>query len=166
MKIIIDTREQNPLNFPFYNIVRQKLDEGDYTAQELLDYEQSTGQKTVRIERKGSAVELATNLTRGFSTFEKELQRLFDYERKIILCEFDEGLIHSYPYGSLPKHIIFTKNKKGKYVRRIKVRPQQLLDKIEYIKNIYEVEIVFIGSRDRAQSYVEEVLTNAIEKIS
>jgi len=167
MKIIIDTREKQPLDFGFIEIERIKLDEGDYTARELLDYEEKTGSKTVRIERKASITELANNLSKGFDTFEKEMKRLFDYERKILLLEFNPDNIKHFPFKcGLPNHIIFRKNKKGKYVRNIRMDGTQILNKLEYIKNIYDVEIIFAGSREYSAQLIETILQDAIQKIS
>ena len=66
MKIIIDTREQKPLNFEGHEIVRKKLDEGDYNVEELKTY--------IVIERK-SLQDFYGSIIQGHTRFKNELLR-------------------------------------------------------------------------------------------
>ena len=66
MKIIVDTREQKPLNFEGHETVRKKLDEGDYNVEELKNY--------IVIERK-SLCDFYGSIIQGHSRFRNELQR-------------------------------------------------------------------------------------------
>ena len=68
--IIIDTREQKPLWDPtFFKVIRQKLDEGDYTTEELLN--------KAHIERK-SGIDLYGSLIQNHKRFAAEIQRAIE----------------------------------------------------------------------------------------
>lgn len=66
MRIIIDTREQKPLEFKGHEIVRKKLDEGDYNVEEL--------QKFIVIERK-SLQDFYGSVITGHRRFRDEIIR-------------------------------------------------------------------------------------------
>lgn len=162
MIIIADTREQKPWAFMDHDVERKALKEGDYTTKELLELEKTTGRKTVRIERKASTSELAVNLGSKLVRFEKEMDKLLDYEEKYIICEFSLADILKFPENSgMPKHAWFKKNKQGKLVYRIKMTPDMLINKIEYITNIYEIEFIYAGDRANATIIAQEILENA-----
>lgn len=164
MNIVIDTREKYPLDFFGHEITRIKLDEGDYCTLDLLEYEKSTGEKTVRIERKRNTGELSINLGKDFKRFENELSRLFSYKRKVLLCEFTYDDILSFPENSgIPKSRWYRKSKSGKVVRNVKMTPKDLLNKLEYIENIYEIEIIYAGDSYNAAQKAEDIL-NDFEK--
>lgn len=166
MIIVIDTREQQPATFMGHEVIRQKLDEGDYCTAALLEYEQKTGNKTVRIERKKSTAELANNLGKGFDRFEKELQRLFPYERKVLLCEFTYDHILRFPEDSgIPKNKWFRRGKNGRLVKNIYITPKMMLDKLEYIQNIYDIEIIYTEDKFEASRKIEEILDVFEKKI-
>lgn len=86
--IIVDTREQRPLDFsnlhirgvPSLAVERRKLDEGDYSIEGLTD--------KVFIERK-SAQDLYGTLFQGRERFERELERVAakDYEHRYLVIE-------------------------------------------------------------------------------
>ena len=155
MKVIVDTREQKIMEHIDWEIIRMKLDEGDYTAYDLLEYEKATGNKTVRIERKSSVSELANNLDKTLERFEREMTRLFDYERKVLLFEFSLKDLLDFPHGSkLPYNVI----------KKIKIRPKTMLNRLEYIQNIYDVEIIYAGSHEEATNIADEILRDAIKK--
>jgi ERCC4-type nuclease len=78
-EIAIDSREQTPWQFPAdVPTVRKKLDAGDYSIVGL--------ESKVAIERK-SLGDLVGTLTKGRERFERELDRLATYERKVIVVE-------------------------------------------------------------------------------
>lgn len=167
MIIIVDSREKDilPLEILGHQIIIQKLDEGDYASQELLDYEKATGSKTVRIERKKSTSELATNLGKDFKRFEKEMQRLLPYERKIILCEFNYDDILRFPEGSgIPKNKWFRRGKNGRMVKNVMMTPNLMLSRLEYLQNIYEVEIMYAGDKYNAAKKLEEIFNDFTKK--
>ena len=68
--IIIDTREQIPLwDSANFKIIRKKLDEGDYTTEELYN--------KAHIERK-SPMDLYGSLIQGHKRFAAEIQRAIE----------------------------------------------------------------------------------------
>ena len=162
MIIIADTREQKPWSFMDHDVERKSLKEGDYTTKELLKLEKTTGRKTVRIERKASTSELAGNLGTNLVRFEKEMDKLLDYEEKYIICEFSMMDVLQFPKNSgIPRHQMYKKNKAGKFIYKIKMTPDMLLSKIEYITNIYEIEFIYAGDRANAMVIAQEILENA-----
>lgn len=66
MKIIIDTREQLPLEFTGHETTRHKLDEGDYATEQTEDY--------VVIERK-SLDDFYSTITHNHIRFKSEIIR-------------------------------------------------------------------------------------------
>ena len=68
--IIMDTREQLPLWDPInFGVLRQKLDEGDYTTEELLEI--------AHAERK-SPMDFYGSLIQGHERFSREIQRAIE----------------------------------------------------------------------------------------
>jgi len=92
--VIQDTREQEGWFFTKTSacdgMVRKKLDTGDYS---LKGYEE-----ILAIERKGKISEFAKNIVEN--RFEKELQRLEEFEYPFILLEFDMRDVLEYPRSS------------------------------------------------------------------
>ena len=110
MKIIADTREISPLSFriggALTEVVRSKLDVGDYRAQ----YTDGTYSDTV-FERK-SLGDLYGTMTSGYQRFKKELTRSRNSNINLILiveCSFSEvasGYEHStWEGGSMIKKL-------------------------------------------------------------
>lgn len=163
MRVLVDSREKNIL--PFLDLEIRKLDEGDYVSLDLFNYEIETGIKIIRIERKKSTAELANNLGKGFIRFEKELKRLYDYKRKILLCEFTYDDILRFPEGSgIPKHLWYKKGRKG-IVRRVRMTPELILSKLEYITNIYDIEIIYAGDRFNAVNIANKIFQELSDEI-
>lgn len=157
MNFIIDSREQRPFSFPFYNSSVAKLDEGDYTLQELLDIETKKNIKTVRIERKGSASEIANNLAKDLRRFEAELQRLADYAYAYIVCEFSYEEFIAYPkLSNLPK-------KKQQYIR---VNGKFLDKQLTRLIEDYGIIVKFFDSRLAANEFTEQILLKHYEEFS
>lgn len=80
MQIIIDTREQLPLDFARYDtdVKRATLTTADYSLQGL--------ENVVGIERKSES-DLLGSLTQGRDRFERELSRLRSYQLRAVVCE-------------------------------------------------------------------------------
>lgn len=98
--VIRDTREKKGEGWIFIptdwcqGTITGTLKTGDYSIQ---GYEE-----VFCIERKGSASELAQNITQ--KRFEDELKRMQSYEYSFILLEFDMSDVLKYPEGSgIPK---------------------------------------------------------------
>lgn len=102
-KIIIDSREQNPLTFPrTQKCVVSKLDVGDYSVEEY--------EKRIAIERK-SLPDLFQTLGRGNKRFKKELERAREYEYFAIIIDgsYRECKYKSFPgshYSSMRGYVI------------------------------------------------------------
>ena len=83
MEIIIDSREQQPLEFKhelLTGMVREKLDVGDYRGR----YENGKESRII-IERK-SIGDLFGTLTKGYKRFRKEIERAREADLCLILC--------------------------------------------------------------------------------
>lgn len=124
--IIVDTREQLPLWDVEHKEARlQKLDEGDYTTDELLN--------VAHIERK-SGNDLYGSLIQGHERFRAEILRA--KEKNIILAVFVE----------CPKADFVGKKFKGGF--RLKT-PSATLGKIlKTFQEKYEIEFVWCENRD------------------
>jgi hypothetical protein len=160
--IIQDTREQKGWGFEIYpqcvGIVRQKLDEGDYSLQELVDLEKRTGRKILRIERKKSTGELAGNLGYKWWVFCNELKLLQECEHKAIILEFDAATLLEFPEGSgIPRSRWFRKNKDGKLIKNIRINGNFMMARIEKIRNDFGIPVIFAGSPSLAQAEAMEI---------
>jgi ERCC4-type nuclease len=76
--IIIDSREQVPYVFPEHNVLRRKLDAGDYSVACL--------EKEISVERKSVADFIGT-ITKRRKNFYAEMRRLKEYERACVVVE-------------------------------------------------------------------------------
>ena len=124
--IITDTREQKPLWDPaFFNVKIQKLNEGDYTTEDLLGI--------AHVERK-SGIDLYGSITQGHTRFRNELKRAI--EKNVKLAVFVE----------CTREDFFRKKFKGGY--RLQADGETLLKIISTISNKYNVEFVWCEDRD------------------
>ena len=124
--IIIDTREQLPLWDPDkFHIIRQKLDEGDYTTENLLN--------KAHIERK-SGIDLYGSIIQGHDRFRKEILRAI--EKKIKFAIFVE----------CPEQMFYNKRFKGGY--RLKCSSRRLRKIITTMRERYSLEFVWCEDRD------------------
>jgi ERCC4-type nuclease len=91
--IIVDSREQLPFDFERFGVetVRQGLTAGDY---------QIVGIPGVTIERK-TGPDLYSCMSTGRDRFERELERLREYEFSAVVCENTEGDLLSGAYGRM-----------------------------------------------------------------
>lgn len=164
--LIIDSRERNPWKPMFYETQVLKLEEGDYTSLECLEYEKKTGKKTIRIERKSSTPELATNLGKLYKTFENEMKRLKDYDKKYIICEFSITDVVKFPKDSgIPDRQIYTTNAQGKKVKQLKMNGKFMLLRLEQLYNEYGIEVIYANNRNRAIEIAVELLQEYTDKL-
>lgn len=88
MKVVIDTREQNPLEFKrsknFEGTVTKKLNVGDYSIEGFED--------RIAVERK-SAIDLFGTLGKGHKRFQKELERAKKLDYFCIVVEEPFSLV-------------------------------------------------------------------------
>lgn len=137
IRIIRDSREQQPLTFSEYNVVisPDKLDAGDYT---MAAFDMAGDDYSVIIERKKDCRELATNLVtdEGWRRFLAEAEILAKYKiRQIIVCgpnNFDFLISRKY----LNTNISF------------------IYSKIAYLKVCYGVDVLFLNTREEAENYI------------
>lgn len=124
--IIIDTREQLPLWDPInFKIIRKKLDEGDYTTEELYN--------KAHIERK-SAMDLYGSLIKGHERFSREIQRAIEKDLSFaIFVECSEKKFTSMRF-------------KGAY--RLKTKPSTLKKIVDTFQERYPIQIVWCKNRD------------------
>ncbi len=152
MNIIQDTREQNGWNFEIYEectgIIRQGLTVGDYTTEEILDLENRTDNKILRIERKGSTGELAGNVGKYYKRFERELVKLSEYEHAYIICEFPLDYIFDFPeHSKIPKKI-------WKY---LKMDGRAIYSLFKKLEEKYEITVLYAKSKDDAEAQAIQI---------
>lgn len=102
LKIIVDSREQRPLDFSRWTdvtVVPGTLSSGDYSIVGLED--------RFSIERK-SLDDLASSLTHGRDRFTRELERLRSFEVKCIVaeCTLEDVAKHRYKSKALPESLL------------------------------------------------------------
>jgi ERCC4-type nuclease len=139
MKIIIDTREQQPWDFPEYETVRGTVKTGDYSIEGM--------EETICIERKKSVSELAGNITK--KRFFNELDRMEPFSQKFLILEFSQSDVARYPMGAgLPRRVI----------RKIRVKGPYILKVLGQIEEEYGITIIYAGNRANAMEIAQELL--------
>lgn len=151
--LIVDTREREPWDFNMYESCRgsllYKLDEGDYTTDELLVLEEETGRKILRIERKATTNEIASNLGKYWKRFTNELKRLEEYEHKYLILEFTLANLLEFPRNSgIPR----------KLWRRVRMNGGFMQKRLEKIEEDYGVEVIFAGDTAGAMDTAEKII--------
>jgi ERCC4-type nuclease len=124
--IIIDTREQMPLWNPNHpNVKIQKLDEGDYTTETLLN--------KAHAERK-SGIDLYGSLIKNHKRFVAEIQRAI--EKDLSFAVFIE----------CSKKKFVSKRFEGAY--RLQVKSEVLTKVVETFTTRYPIEFIWCKDRD------------------
>ena len=134
MKIIIDSREQNPLTFrkskTVEDVIIKKLNAGDYSIE---GYE-----NRIAFERK-SPNDLFQTIGKGNKRFQQELMRTinYDYFAIIIECSFKNCLNKDFPnahysqmFGDVVVQILYT------------------------LKHKYKIDVIFCNDRHEAVSII------------
>ena len=143
--IIVDTREQKPWDFPDHATAIQKLDTGDYSIQGL--------EHLLCIERKRNVSEIANNITEA--RFKDVLSRMSKYRFPFILLEFDPQQVLDFPIGSdIPKNVW----------PKIKISPKYILKWIMEMSLLYNVYVVFCGSKQNAEIYATSIMKKVYDK--
>lgn len=162
--IIEDTREKEGWTFGIFKecagVVRQKLDAGDYTTQEILAVEQQLEKKILRIERKRTTGELCNNLTgQGWERFKRVLKEMSEFEHKYLILEFDIPTVLKFPEDSgIPKNRWFRRNAKGEQVKNIKMNGKFMMVLINKIEIEFGVPVVFANNRNEATAKAVEFI--------
>lgn len=143
--IIVDTREQKPWSFPEHTIAVSKLDTGDYSIQGL--------ENILCIERKRNISEIANNITE--SRFKDVLSRMSKYRFPFILLEFDLNDALDFPIGSdIPKRLW----------DKIKIKPQFIIKNFIEMSLVYNIYVIFCGSKANAEIYAESIMNKVYSK--
>lgn len=157
IKILIDTREQKPFfevtpylsTGEYITTEYRKLDAGDYSVDGL--------EHILAIERKSTTGELYGNLAKKTmkERFYRELDKLEQVQKAIILCEFPEEHIYSFPRNSgIPPS-------KQKYIRGGSGFFRKL---IHEITENYNIEIVYCADKIEAEKYAAQLIRDTWAK--
>jgi ERCC4-type nuclease len=127
LKIIIDSREQKPLNIKGHNTEVKKLEFGDYAVE---------GQQNSFVIERKSLADLISSFVTNLDRVTRELQRAKDAGAyMVILCE--ESLNTALNYNYIPHF--------KKYTR---VRPEVLFYNIRSLIQQFGFQFVFCDGRD------------------
>jgi hypothetical protein len=143
--IMIDTREQNPLDLECKTLVT-KLDFGDYTSRSHY--------KKIHVERK-SLTDLCGTMSAGFERFKKEVERCKEMGAYLVVV-VEESLDVFNVFNTLPK------------MKHLKSTPEFISSRIK--KLIYEydcLQFLFVKNREEMKKTVKNIflLNNDINKI-
>lgn len=143
--IIVDTREQKPWEFTEHTTAVRKLDTGDYSVEGL--------ENILCIERKRNVSEIANNITE--SRFKDVLSRMSKYRFPFILLEFDLQQVLDFPIGSdIPKSVW----------PKIKISPKYILKCILEMSLVYNIYVIFCGSKENAEIYATSIMKKVYDK--
>lgn len=144
LKIIIDTREQQPWEFSRCATASKKLDTGDYS---LEGYEH-----LLCIERKKSVGEIANNIVE--KRFKDVIQRMTNYKYAFFIMEFSMDDVLSYPIGS---------NVPRKMWDKLRVSSGFILKVLLEIQLKYNIKILFCGDASNASKVAQSLMTKVYE---
>ena len=141
--IIIDSREQKPLWDPkLFTVKIQKLDEGDYTTDVLLDQ--------AHVERKSGA-DLYGSLIQNHKRFASEIQRAIGKDLSFaVFVECSE------------KTFIAKRFKGGS---RLQVKPEVLAKIIKTFQERYPVEFIWCKDREDMKNKICLWFANQMEEL-
>ena len=150
MKILVDTREQQPWDFGIYGCetaaATQKT--GDYTVEGYEDL--------IVIERKRSTGELAMNLGKKSKQFEAEMERMLGFRYRYLICEFPSERFIEFPKGStIPRKMWPKIPMNGKFMF------SRLMKWCEH----YGVEAIFCNNKGEAEKEAWRVIQEAVSII-
>ena len=132
LKIIVDTREQQPWSFDFNEIAVAKLDTGDYSVAGL--------EEVLCIERKKSVSEIENNIVE--KRYKDWTKRMSQYKHKFLMLEFDLDDVYRYPrIPDVPK----------KLWEKIKVSPKFIIKCLIELQVYYNIQVVFCGDHENAE---------------
>ena len=136
MKIVVDTREQTPLDFGRYDceVVRGGLATGDYAV---------AGLETLAAVERKSEDDLLGCLTRERDRFERELVRARGMELFAVVCETTWERLAS-----------------GQY--RSQMKPHACLQSILAFQVRYGVPFILVGSHEAAAYCVHHLLARFV----
>lgn len=135
LNLIIDTREQDPLDFTGYPVHASvdKLDAGDYT---LVGHDRPKDDFSVIIERKKNCSELLRNIGANWDTFQLELDLMNEYHCKQIVICGPNNFSYLIQKGLTQLNLNF------------------IYKRLAQIQSIYDVSTLFLGTREDATNYI------------
>lgn len=145
MRILQDTREQNPLSwatFPNIQIQVDTLPCGDYT---LIGHDMPGDDHSIIIERKKNCQELVGNLGAHFDTFENEMLKMQQYKNKMILVCSDDDFADLYD---------------KQYTR---IHPNFAYKQLAVLQAKYQVPTLFLGNRLNVETFIFRVFKEILE---
>lgn len=150
LKIIVDTREQQPLEFLADKrdneiiLGRDKLDCGDYS---LYGHDRPKDDHSIIIERKKDCSELAINLGSKWEQFENELRLLTHYRhRAILVCA--------------PNNFEWLYDKKYTMMK-----PEFIMKRMSEVHINYGVPIIFLNNREMVETYMIRLFKRVLENV-
>ena len=149
MRIIQDTREQEPWDFSFYGVdtIVRKLDTGDYSVEGLEDI--------LCIERKKSTGEIAINLGSKNATFIKELERMRSFKAKYLIFEFSIQTLLSFPaLSGIPKSGL----------SKIRMNAGYIVKLLQKYEEEYNIEIIYCNSKEQANEVAYDIMKENYEQ--
>ena len=147
MKIIVDTREQQPwFVFPPDGIQTEirKQKTGDYTLEGFED--------KICIERKKTVLEIAGNVNK--KRFIKECERMSAYKYRYIVCEFDCEDVINYPESA---------NVSARVKSKLRMTGAFLLKRLLELCLQYDITLMFASDRPYAETLVVSLFKRIIE---
>lgn len=136
MEIIVDTREQHSYWKEGKDVIRQKLDTGDYSIK---------GHEHIIAYERKSPTDLRGSLMQGHARFKKELERSMELKHFAIVidCSLTQFLANTFPgakYSKVPPSVIL---------------------KILCTLNIkYGIEFHFTGGRYASKKLIKELFSS------
>jgi len=135
LTIIQDTREQRGWNFDIYEceVVKGTLHTGDYTVKGF--------ESKLVVERKATTAEISINLGSKWKQFSAELERMKEFEKRFLLCEFSLDDLLRFPEGSgIPKNKLKFIRMSGKF----------LVSRLTKFCDQNGIELLFCGNKAEA----------------
>jgi ERCC4-type nuclease len=144
IKIIVDTREKEPLRFSNYEccIGIDTLDAGDYS---ICGFDRPNDDESIIIERKKDCKELVSNLVQKWNVFSRELEIISKYKHKYIVVCGPNNFPFLYSRG-------FTQ-----------VHPSFVYSKIAEIMMNYQIPVIFASSREDAENIIYRLFKQVIK---
>jgi ERCC4-type nuclease len=139
--ILVDTREQNPLDIQAYPVEVATLPAGDYGVKGFSDW----NNPRFSVERK-SLNDLVGSLTGERERFMRECQLLRRFQFAVIVVEAVEAEVSRQEYRSL-------------------ATPQSILASLAAIQVRYGIHIVWAGDHDGAARTVETLVRQFVRGI-
>lgn len=137
--IIIDTREQQPWEFPSHTVSVAKLDTGDYSIEGL--------ENVLCIERKKTVGEFANNIVE--KRYDDWTKRMAEFKYKFLILEFPLSSVYSFPIGSgIPKYLW----------NKTRISPKFIIKKLTELQIYHDIHILFCDSAQHASRLAEAIM--------